>query len=76
MSHRSSAGRFPSHAARIVLALALVLILATLPGGCRSREESGGQAAPYFTLPDLAGNQVSLDSLRGRPVLLNFWGTT
>ncbi len=32
-------------------------------------------AAPEFVLPDLAGQQVSLASLRGKPVLLNFWAT-
>ena len=32
-------------------------------------------AAPNFTLKDLAGKQVSLSSLRGKVVLLNFWAT-
>ena len=31
--------------------------------------------APYFTLPTHQGPQVSLESLRGRVVLLNFWAT-
>ncbi len=30
-------------------------------------------AAPDFSLPDLSGQQRSLTSLRGKPVLLNFW---
>jgi peroxiredoxin len=34
-----------------------------------------GDQAPDFKLADLEGNQVSLSSLRGRPVLLNFWAT-
>ncbi|MGQ9583822.1 MAG: redoxin domain-containing protein [Anaerolineae bacterium] len=34
-----------------------------------------GSLAPDFTLQDLDGNEVSLSSLRGRPVLLNFWAT-
>jgi Flp pilus assembly protein TadD/peroxiredoxin len=32
--------------------------------------------APEFSLPDLAGNNVSLSSLRNGPVLLNFWSTS
>ena len=34
-----------------------------------------GLRAPAFTLPSLASGPVSLRSLRGRPVLLNFWAT-
>ncbi len=31
--------------------------------------------APNFTVPTLQGERVSLESLRGRVVLLDFWGT-
>ena len=34
-----------------------------------------GKPAPSFVLEDLDGNVVSLDSLRGRPVVMNFWAT-
>ncbi len=34
-----------------------------------------GQPAPQFALQDLDGQRVSLEDLRGRPVLLNFWAT-
>lgn len=34
-----------------------------------------GSEAPDFTLPDKAKKQVSLKSLRGKPVLINFWTT-
>jgi thiol-disulfide isomerase/thioredoxin len=34
-----------------------------------------GQEAPDFELPDVTGKKWSLRSLRGRPVLLNFWAT-
>ena len=34
-----------------------------------------GQAAPNFTLTDLNGATVSLQSLRGKAVLLNFWAS-
>ena len=32
-------------------------------------------AAPDFTLPTLAGDSVTLSSLKGRPVFLNFWAS-
>jgi len=32
-----------------------------------------GRPAPTFTLPDLEGVEVSLEGLRGRLVVLNFW---
>ena len=31
--------------------------------------------APEFTLPDLDGDEVSLDGLAGQPVVLHFWGS-
>lgn len=34
-----------------------------------------GVAAPGFTLRDIDGKMVSLDSLRGKTVLLDFWGS-
>ena len=34
-----------------------------------------GFSAPAFTLRSLSGRQVSLKSLRGGPVLINFWAT-
>jgi len=32
-------------------------------------------AAPGFTVYDADGDQVTLESLRGKPVILNFWAT-
>jgi peroxiredoxin len=32
-----------------------------------------GQQAPAFSLPSLAGERLSLEEYRGRPVVLNFW---
>ncbi|MBC7337516.1 MAG: TlpA family protein disulfide reductase, partial [Clostridia bacterium] len=46
------------------MAFMLVLVLTTIPGACRPRQQTEGQVAPEFVLPDLAGNQVSLSSLR------------
>lgn len=34
-----------------------------------------GKPAPAFTLPDLNGKKVSLSDFKGRPLVLNFWGT-
>jgi peroxiredoxin len=34
-----------------------------------------GHPAPGFTLPSLEGTDVSLESRRGRVVLINFWAT-
>ncbi len=34
-----------------------------------------GKPAPDFTLTDLDGNAISLSSLRGKPVVLNFWAS-
>ncbi len=34
-----------------------------------------GQAAPTFILPDLTGNQVSLDAARGKVSLVMFWAS-
>lgn len=34
-----------------------------------------GKLAPDFTLNDINGNAVRLSSLRGKPVLVNFWAT-
>ncbi len=34
-----------------------------------------GKKAPEFKAKDLSGNTVSLSSLKGKPILLNFWAT-
>ena len=34
-----------------------------------------GKAAPPFALEDLSGKKVSLDSFKGKAVLVNFWAT-
>ena len=69
-------------------ALALWLVLLSSPACERSEPASSpagaappGAAepaevlAPEFTLKDLAGADVSLASLRGRPVVIDFWAT-
>lgn len=41
----------------------------------RKRGLGVGDIAPDFTLPDAEGNTVSLESLHGNVVVLDFWGT-
>lgn len=57
---------------RAVLAAALLL------SGCVPGGEAGpvvGKEAPPYAAVTLAGDSVSLASLRGRAILLNFWAT-
>lgn len=39
------------------------------------QENLKNHPAPDFTLPDLAGKQVSLSSLQGKWVIIDFWGS-
>lgn len=64
---------------RIAL-LILVLIITAIFSGCTRTDEPAaavkiGEAAPDFTLLDVEGRSVTLSSLRGKVVLLNFWAT-
>lgn len=36
-------------------------------------QASAGRPAPTFSLPDLQGRRLSLEEVRGRPVIVNFW---
>jgi thiol-disulfide isomerase/thioredoxin len=56
--------------------LLILVLLACLPGCSRKETPAlGGKSAPDFTLKDLSGKPVTLSSLRGKVVLLNFWAT-
>jgi peroxiredoxin len=50
----------------------LVVILAFASAG---HAAAIGDQAPDFTLPTLSGETVSLDSLKGKVLLLNFWAS-
>ena len=49
--------------------------------GAVADDSTGGQSqlkgkpAPAFTLADLEGKRVSLSDFKGRPLLINYWGT-
>jgi thiol-disulfide isomerase/thioredoxin len=70
----------------VALSRALALALLALLAACGRGEPEGAATsapaqveapvpAPDFTLRDLAGGEVSLAALRGRPVVIDFWAT-
>lgn len=64
-----------------LLTAILVTIVTTglLITGCTGDSEPSvatvGEAAPNFELQNLDGQSISLSSLKGKPVLINFWAT-
>lgn len=61
----------------LVVAVPLVLVLAAGFGHDPNAISSPliGHAAPAFTLRTLSGRALSLQSLRGKPVVVNFWAS-
>jgi peroxiredoxin len=55
------------------LALALGLLVAAACGPAPTRSEA--RPAPAFDLPDLNGGRVSLSSLHGKVLVVDFWAT-
>ncbi len=57
----------------------MILTSGLLITGCTAGSEPStaviGQAAPNFELQNLDGQSVSLNDLKGKPVLINFWAT-
>ncbi len=68
--------------ARITNVIAMIAMLVSLLviAGCSDSTEpdavpAPGRPAPDFQLQSLDGETVSLDSLRGQPVMVNFWAS-
>jgi len=61
----------------VVAALAVVFTLqiSTDPRADAQRSQLVGEDAPAFDLPTLDGQRVSLESLRGKAVIINFWNS-
>ncbi len=53
---------------------ALILVAAILHPLCSYSAEIGGKA-PAFSLKDIKGNIVTLESLKGKVVFVDFWAT-
>ncbi len=61
-----------------IVLIAIVGLLALTAFAMRLRNDPGpqvGQLAPGFTLKTYDGQQVSLESLRGKVVVVNFWAS-
>ena len=58
-------------------ALGLALAVLSCSGGCDggSGHSMTPEPAPAFSLPTLTGEMVSLESLRGKTVVIDFWAT-
>ncbi|GAF74837.1 unnamed protein product [marine sediment metagenome] len=57
------------------LIVSMLAILAMSSWGCSTTAPEVGAQAPGFTISTLDGETVTLNELRGQPVLLNFWAT-
>src|SRR6266851_7644659 len=73
---QDACGASPAHVVPLRLAALAILIVVQARAGAGLRSPAKRRVpAPAFVLPDLQGNPVSLASLRGRPVLVNFFPT-
>ena len=63
-----------------VVVVALIVVVAIQSGSKAASGPSGlartGQPAPDFTLRLFNGKSITLSSLKGKPVLVNFWGSS
>ncbi|MBF0317867.1 MAG: TlpA family protein disulfide reductase [Nitrospirae bacterium] len=61
----------------IMLLIAALVVQGGFKGGQKNRPTRAveGLNAPAFTLKDAKGNTLTLEDLKGKAVLLNFWAT-
>jgi len=57
------------------IVFSMLAVLAMLSWGCSTTAPEIGALAPGFTASTLDGETITLDELRGKPVVLNFWAT-
>lgn len=69
------AHRFTVMLAFGVLAALLAIGVYQWRSGSSDRGAHVGEVAPLFALPSFDGRTVTLESFRGGPVVLNFWGS-
>ena len=63
-------------AERALASAAHAELIPATPGDVpQSQSSLVGRPAPDFVLEDLAGKTVALSSLKGKPLLINFWAT-
>jgi len=61
----------------VIIAVVVIVGIVLSRGSCSPSDSTiQSQQAPDFTLPTLAGANVTLSELEGVPVVLNFWATT
>lgn len=64
---------------KLKIILTILLASGLLIAGCGSDSSSPaavvGNPAPDFQLPDLDGQTISPNDLKGKPILLNFWAS-
>jgi len=55
--------------------ITLTVLAAAIAVSCSKAPSFTPRPAPGFDLPDLSGGRLSLDGLRGKVVVLDFWAT-
>ena len=59
----------------VIMAVVLTLTIGNDPSADRRQSALFGKPAPSFSLPTLDGQRVSLASIAGKSVMVNFWNT-
>ena len=59
-----------------VVVVGVMVTLVVMQSGPQKSSAHVGNPAPDFTLRLFSGENLTLASLRGKPILLNFWSST